>query len=140
MEEGRVEACFLAHNTLRRRGACWSSGMGLRKVDKLQSLTRAYTPPTQSGQCIVGTPLVLGRATGNMDTQDSPRSGLGGSHHLPPYSILCDWPRSLHPNGFSLTGFPSGSPEITPIGTLVTLEPHKFTSKPWIEMRSKAKL
>jgi hypothetical protein len=31
---------------------------------------------------------VLGRATGNTDTQDSPRPGLGGSHHLPPYSTL----------------------------------------------------
>jgi hypothetical protein len=42
---------------------------------------------------------VLGRATGNTDTQDSPRPGLGGSHHLPPYSILCNAPRRLHPNG-----------------------------------------
>jgi hypothetical protein len=43
---------------------------------------------------------VLGRATGNTDTQDSPRPGLGGSHHLPPYSILCGWPWRLHPNGY----------------------------------------
>ncbi len=43
---------------------------------------------------------MLGRATGNTDTQDSPRPGLGGSHHLPPYSILCDSPRRPHPNGF----------------------------------------
>ncbi len=43
---------------------------------------------------------MLGRATGNMDTQDSPRPGLGGSHHLPPYSILCDSPQSPHPNGY----------------------------------------
>jgi hypothetical protein len=43
---------------------------------------------------------VLGQATGNTDTQDSPRPGLGGSHHLPPYSILCDCPRNTHPNGF----------------------------------------
>ncbi len=47
---------------------------------------------------------MLGRATGNTDTQDSPRPGLGGSHHLPPYSILCDSPRDPHPNGFSLPG------------------------------------
>ncbi len=59
-EEGGVGARFLAHNTLRGRGVCWSSKMGLRRVDKLHSLTRAYTQPTQSGQCIVGTPLVLG--------------------------------------------------------------------------------
>ncbi len=43
---------------------------------------------------------MLGRATGNTDTQDSPRPELGGSHHLPPYSILCDSPRSPHPNGY----------------------------------------
>ncbi len=43
---------------------------------------------------------MLRRATGNTDTQDSPRPGLGGSHHLPPYSILCNSPRRLHPNGY----------------------------------------
>ncbi len=30
---------------------------------------------------------------------DSPRLGLGGSHHLPPYNILCVSPRRLHLNG-----------------------------------------
>ncbi len=43
---------------------------------------------------------MLGRATDNTDTQDSPRPRLGGSHHLPPYSILCDSSRSPHPNGY----------------------------------------
>ncbi len=32
------------------------------------------------------------------DSQDSPWHGLGGSHHLPPYSIFCAWPRDQHPN------------------------------------------
>jgi len=49
---------------------------------------------------------VLRRATGNTDTQDSPRPGLEGSHHLPPYSILWTSPRGPHPNGFSLPGLP----------------------------------
>ncbi len=35
----------------------------------------------------------------HFDTQDSPRPGLGGSHHLPPYSIFCSSPQRLHPNG-----------------------------------------
>jgi hypothetical protein len=35
-----------------------------------------------------------------MDIQDSPWPGLGGSHHLPPYSILWTSPRGPHPNGF----------------------------------------
>jgi len=43
---------------------------------------------------------VLGRATGNTDTQDSPWPELGGSHHLPPYSILCTSPWGPHPNDF----------------------------------------
>jgi len=37
------------------------------------------------------------RAT--LDSLDSPWLGLGGSHHLPPYSILCVSPSHLHPNG-----------------------------------------
>jgi len=45
-----------------------------------------------------------------MDTQDSPWPRLGGSHHLPPYSILCTSPHGPHPNGFlsgdSQVGFP----------------------------------
>jgi hypothetical protein len=43
---------------------------------------------------------VLGRATSNSDSQDSSRPELGGSHHLPPYSILCASPWGPHPNGF----------------------------------------
>jgi hypothetical protein len=50
------------------------------------------------------------------------------------------WPWSLHPNGFSLSGLLSGSPEILPTGTLATLEPHNFAIRPLIEVRSKAKL
>jgi hypothetical protein len=33
----------------RGRGACWSSGMGLGRIDKLQLLTRTCTKPTQGG-------------------------------------------------------------------------------------------
>jgi len=34
-----------------------------------------------------------------LDSLDSPRPGLGGSHHLPPYSILCITLREPHSNG-----------------------------------------
>ncbi len=47
-----------------------------------------------------GTLLVLGQATGNTDSLDSPRPGLEGSHHLPPYSIICVTPPHSHLNGF----------------------------------------
>jgi hypothetical protein len=45
-EGGGVGAHSVVHNTLKGRGACWSSRMGLGRVDKLHSLTRAYTKPT----------------------------------------------------------------------------------------------
>jgi len=77
---------------------------------------------------------------GYTDTQDSPRLGLGGSHHLPPYSILCTSSRGPHLNGFSLPGFPRGSLEIAPTRTLATLEPYNFASRPRIEVRFEAKL
>ncbi len=48
-EGGGVGARSLAHNTLKGRGACWSSGMGLGRVDKLHSLTWACIEPTQGG-------------------------------------------------------------------------------------------
>jgi hypothetical protein len=33
-----------------------------------------------------------------LDSLDSPRPGFGGSHHLPPYSIICITPWEPHPN------------------------------------------
>jgi hypothetical protein len=49
---------------------------------------------------------VLGWATGNSDSQDSPRPILGASHHLPSYSILYASPQGPHPNGFFRLGTP----------------------------------
>jgi hypothetical protein len=48
-EGGGVGAHSLAHNILRGRGACWSFGMGLGRVNKLHSLTWACTQPIQGG-------------------------------------------------------------------------------------------
>jgi len=59
---------------------------------------------------------VLGRATGNTDTQDSPRAGLGGSHHLRPYSILCSSPRGLHPNDYFSRDSRAGVPKSRQMG------------------------
>ncbi len=41
----------------------------------------------------------VGTSHGHFGPQDTPRPGLRGSHHLPPYSILCSSPPRLHPNG-----------------------------------------
>ncbi len=115
--------------------------MGLRRIDKLiHSHGPAHKPHK-----VVSAQLehLWCWDEPRANTQDSPRPGLGGSHHLPPYSILCSSPRGPHPNGFSLPGlpgFPGGSPKIAPTRTPATLEPHNFARRRRIEVRSKAKL
>ncbi len=133
----------LAHNTLRGRRACWSSGMGLGRIDKLiHSHGPAHNPHK-----------MVSAQLEHLWCQDQPRTtrtpkthhgpDLGEAITFPLYSILCDSPRDLHPNDFSLPGlpgFPRGSPEIPPCGTPGTLKPHNFASRPRIEVRSEEKL
>ncbi len=59
---------------------------------------------------------MLGQATGNLDSLDSPWFGLGGSHHLPPYSILCVTLSYLHPNGTFSWDSQSGVPKLSWFG------------------------
>jgi len=54
------------------------------------------------------------RAT--LDSLDSPRPGLGGSHHLPPYSILYSSPLHLHPNGSFSRDSQNGIPNLSWFG------------------------
>jgi hypothetical protein len=58
---------------------------------------------------------VLGQATGTWThlTHHGPDSG---SHHLPPYSILCIIPRRLHTNGFLSRDSQSGVPKLSRFG------------------------
>jgi hypothetical protein len=63
-----------------------------------------------------GTPLGVGTSHGYLDSLDSPRPGLGGSHHLPPYSILCVTPWRLHPNGFLSRDSQSEVPKLSWFG------------------------
>jgi hypothetical protein len=55
---------------------------------------------------------------GNTNTEDSPWPGLGGSHHLPPYSVLCASPRGPHPNGFLSRDSQVGVPKLQQLGLL----------------------
>jgi hypothetical protein len=71
---------------------------------------------------LVSTPseplLVLGQATGNTDSLDSQQPGLGGSHHLPPYSILYVTPPHPHPNGFLSWDSQGGVSKLSQFGLL----------------------
>jgi len=61
---------------------------------------------------------VLGQVTSNTISLDSPRPGLKGSHHLPPYSILCVAPPHPHPNGFYSWDSQGGVPKLSRFGFL----------------------
>jgi hypothetical protein len=56
------------------------------------------------------------RAT--LDSLDSPRPELGGSHHLPPYSILCVAPPRPCPSGSLSRDSQSGVPKLSRFGLL----------------------
>jgi hypothetical protein len=61
---------------------------------------------------------VLGQATGNTNSLDSPWPGLRGGHHLPPYSILCVTPPHPRPNGFLSQDSQSGVPKLSQLALL----------------------
>jgi hypothetical protein len=56
------------------------------------------------------------RAT--LNSLDSPLPGLGGSHHLPQYNILCSSLPHLHPNGSFSWDSQSGIPKLSRFGLL----------------------
>jgi hypothetical protein len=60
--------------------------------------------------------LVHEQATGNTYLQDSPRPVLGGSRHLPPYSILCAWLGDQHPNVILSRDSQVGVPKFPKLG------------------------
>ncbi len=61
---------------------------------------------------------MLGQATGNTNSLDSPRPKLRGNHHLPPYSILCVCPWHLHLNDFLSQDSQGGVSKLSRFGLL----------------------
>jgi hypothetical protein len=81
------------------RRACWSSEM---RLGKATSDLTIHANLHNLNKKLVSVKLehfwCTDESRANTDPQDSPRLGLGGSHHLPPYSILYAWPQDQHPN------------------------------------------
>jgi hypothetical protein len=50
------------------------------------------------------------------NSQDSPRPELGGSHHLPPYSIFYAWPQGQRPNVILSQDSQVGIPKFPKLG------------------------
>jgi hypothetical protein len=67
-----------------------------------------------------------------MDSQNSPWLRLGGSHHLPPYSIFYAWSWGLHSNVILSRDSQVGNPKISKIGTLRLWNPITFYADLWL--------
>ncbi len=80
----------------RGRGSNWEPRDQTRKKVQQIKLESAPKQTTHVVSSHFGTPLGVGTSHGHFGPQDTPQPGLGGSHHLPPYSILYNTPPRLH--------------------------------------------
>jgi len=125
--------------------------LGLTRFTTVRTWGKPPPSPLYYTLCL----STLDEPRANSDSQDSPRSELGGNHHLPPYIILCAFPRNPHPNGILSQDSQMGVTKFSKVGTPTTLHtmlwgpkvvgvptlgPHNIVCKPSIEMRSEAKL
>jgi hypothetical protein len=88
-------------------------------------------------------PLVLGQATGDLGLTWLTTPTLRRSHHLTPYSILCDSPWGLHPNGTFSWDSQVEVPKSTKVSRfwiLETLNSHSSSPQPPIGTRFESKL
>ncbi len=113
-----LEGCSRLLALQRGRGACQKSRDQTGKRDQIVKLESASKTNHKRVSLHSGTPLGVGISHGHFDTQDSPRPGLGGSHHLPPYGILCSSPRELHLNGSFSRDSQVGVPKLSQVGLL----------------------
>ncbi len=96
------------------RGVCRKLQDQTRKRDKLLSYSVLHPKPTNK---LVITHFAhfqcWDKPRATLDSLDSPRPGFNGSHHLPPYSILCVSPLHLHLNDIFSRDSQSGVPKLS---------------------------
>jgi len=133
MKEG-VGVWFFIHNTTRVKKVCWSSKIRTKMSDKWVNYSyRSMQIKQQVGYCIIRALWCTNEPRTYTDSQDSPRHGLGGSHHLPAYSILCDLPLGLHPNGI-FPGTPKSEvPQFLKLGLLPLWMPITSCANLWLK-------
>ncbi len=127
----------------RGRGLSWEPMDQTRKKVQQIKLESAPKQTTHVVSSHFRTPLGVGTSHGHFGSQDTPRPGLGGSHHLPPYIILCDAPPRLHPNGSFSRDSQVGVPKLSrncPGWSPGTLGAHNYRLPGLIATRSKPNL
>ncbi len=91
--EKKVRVRSLTRSILGVEGCARALGWGLGKVTSGSIIhTDLYKPNTKLVSAYLEHFWCINKSQAYMNSQDSPRLKLGGSHHLLPYSILCVWP------------------------------------------------
>jgi hypothetical protein len=123
MEGKGVGARSLARNISRVEGHAGAPKWAGRLTSKLITHTNLYKPDNKLVNAQLEHLWCMNEPQTNMDSQDSPRPKLGGSHHLPPYSILCAWPWDQHPNVILSQDSQVGVPKFPKLGLLQLWRP-----------------
>ncbi len=89
----RVGACSLVHNTSRVHGHVGALEWELGRMTNGSIVhMHMHKPNNKLVNAYLKHFWCTDEPWANMDSQDSRWPRLGGSHHLPVYSILCAWP------------------------------------------------
>jgi len=89
-EEG-VGVRSLIRNTLGVKGRAGTLGWGSGRMTNGSIIhINLHSPNNKLVNAWLEHFWCMDKSRAYTDSQDSPRPELGGSHHLPPYSILCD--------------------------------------------------
>ncbi len=102
----------------RGRGACQSFEMGLGTRTSNLFTHSDLHKPNMLVSAQFGHFWCQDEPRAISNSQDSPRPKLGGSHHLPPYSILSSSPQGPHPNGILSRDSQAGVPKFPQLGLL----------------------
>ncbi len=96
------------------RGACCKLRDRLGRGTSLLNYMALYPNPTNKLVRTHSAPFwCWDKSWAILDSLDSPRPRFEGSHHLPPYIILCSFLPHLHPNGSFSWDFQSGVPKLS---------------------------
>ncbi len=115
---------FLDSQHFGGRGAWWSSEMGLGRMTSGSIIhTDLHKPNNKLISVKLEHFLCTNKSWAYTDSQNSPQFELGGSHHLPPYSIICAWPQGQHPNVILLWDSQVGVPKFSKLRLLRLWKP-----------------
>ncbi len=99
IEGKRVGVRSLAHCILGVKGCVGASGQGLRRMTSESIIhTDLHKPNNKLVSAQLEHFWCTNEPWATRNSKDSTEFGLRGSHHLPPYNILCAWPQDEHPN------------------------------------------